>query len=84
MVIQLTADRKITSDNYQYELRKLTKVKGADVWVGYLFFTSLKQCLRAIPEQLLKESSANGWLECKKVLDDAYTLIDNALKLEPK
>ena len=69
MLIQLSNDRRITSDNHGYQLRKLTKVKGVDEWSGYMFFSSLNATLNAVPEQMLKESNANGWKECKAVLD---------------
>ncbi len=77
----LSENRKITSDSNQYELRKLAIIKGKEVWTGYMFFSSLNRCLKAIPEQLLKESNANGWTECKNVLDITYLIINNALKI---
>jgi len=80
MEIMLSENRKITSDNHQFELRKLKIVKGVEVWEGYLFFPTLQSCFKAVPEQLLKESNANGWKECKNVLLSAQDAITNAFE----
>ncbi len=78
MEIMLSENRKITSDKRQYELRKLKIVKGKEVWEGYMFFSSLQSCLKAVPEQMLKESNANGWKECKNILTLAHESINEA------
>lgn len=85
MFIQLSKDRAIISDIHQYALSKSKTRKNKDTgekeqyWEPYLYFSRLEQALRVVPEQLLKESNANGWLECKTVLDETKYLISEAL-----
>ncbi len=60
MIIKLTEDRRLSSDSHQYSLDKRRTVKGEEVWLAYKFYGSLGAAVRAVPEQLLKESSAQG------------------------
>ena len=60
MIIQLTGDRRLSSDSHQYTLDKRRVVKGEVVWRSYKFYGSLGAAVKAVPEQLLKESSAEG------------------------
>lgn len=90
MLIQLNKDRRITSDEHQYILCKRKKVKDKkrgeewigvykDYWEPYLYFPTIKLLLHTVPNQMLRESNANGWAECKKVLEDTYKLIDRRI-----
>jgi len=85
VIIKLSEDRAIISDVHQFALSKFkTRInkdtkKKEQYWEPYLYFSRLESALTAVPEQFLKESDANGWLECKAVLDDTRNLIADAL-----
>ena len=74
MIIQLTENRRISSDSHQFTLEKLRKLKNRetgeqeDKWVAYAYYGSLKAALKSVPTQLLKESSAIGITEVLRVL----------------
>lgn len=84
MIIELGNDRAILSDVHQYTLSKSKTRKNKDTgkkeqyWEPYLYFSKLESALNAVPEQLLKESNANGWKECKDVLERTKSLIIDA------
>lgn len=68
MIIQLTDDRRISSDVHQFTLEKLRKFKDEYKWVAYKYYGSLRQAIQSVPTQLLKESDANGLTEVMRTL----------------
>lgn len=68
MIIQLTEDRRLSSDVHQFTLEKLRKFKDEHKWVAYKYYGSLRQAIRSVPTQLLKESDANGLTEVMRTL----------------
>ena len=74
MIIQLTEDRRISSDSHQFTLEKLRKVKSKetgeleDKWTAYSYYGTLKAALKSVPTQPLKESDANGLTEVLRTL----------------
>ena len=74
MIINLTENRRISSDSHQFTLEKLRQLKNRetgeieDKWVAYSYYGTLKAALKRVPTQLLKESSANGITEVLRVL----------------
>lgn len=68
MIINLTDDRRLSSDAHQYQLEKKRTVKGEPVWVAYKYYGSLRKALKSVPEQLLRESAANGITEVLRQL----------------
>ena len=86
MIIELSDTRRITSDDYQFMYCKLIKRKDkktgeiVDYWKPELYYNTVTQLLRAIPTRMLRESDANGWAECKEVLDSTYAMIDRRTK----
>ena len=68
MKIMFTEDRRLSSDSHQFTLDKRRVVKGVDIWTPYAYYGSLRQALRCIPQQLLKESDAEGVMEILRVL----------------
>ena len=81
MFIQLSDTRAITSDANQFMHCKWTKSKNKktgvvrEYWQPYLYYTSLKTLIRHTPMQVLKESDAEGWNDCKEILEDTRQLI---------
>lgn len=68
MIIQLTENRRISSDPHQFTLEKLRKVKDGHKWVAYKYYGSLSAAIQSVPTQLLKESDANGLTEVLRML----------------
>ena len=68
MIIELTKSRRLSSDGRQFTLDKLRIVKEQEIWTPYMFFNSLRQAAKVIPQQLLKESTAVGVKEILLVL----------------
>ena len=82
MEIQLDKTHKIVSDDNQYILKRLYLVKGKPVWKNFSYFVSINNLFKSIPEQLLRESNAMGWTECKAVLESTRISIQQALEQE--
>ena len=80
MEIILSKDRLIRSDKRQYMICKPVTLKGKKEWQPYMYFTTLELLLRSVPEQMLKESDAKGWAECKAVLTRTYNMIAKRLR----
>lgn len=68
MIIRLTDDRRLSSDAHQYQLEKKRTVKGEVRWVAYKYYGTLRSALQSVPEQLLRESTANGITEVLRQL----------------
>lgn len=68
MIIQLTEDRRLSSDIHQFTLERLRKFKDEYKWVAYKYYGSLRQAIQSVPTQMLKESNANGLTEVLRTL----------------
>lgn len=68
MRLQLTENRVITSDIHGYQLCKQATVKGELILRPYRYYGTLSAAVKSIPEQMLKESDANGLTEVLQVL----------------
>ena len=90
MFIQLGKDRAIKSDAHQYMLCSMQYVKekvedsgkvvtAHNSWTPYKYYTTIQKALESVPEQLLKESNAEGWKACKDVLDATREMIREAI-----
>ena len=85
-MIRLSDERIIKSDDHQYMLCKRTErlnkeTKEMEVYFKpYKYHTTLAHLLKAVPEQLLKESDVVGMKACIEVLDDTYNMIEQQFK----
>lgn len=81
MFLQLTDDRAIVSDSHCYHLCKKRTVTDKDSkkkdteWHPYKYYGTLEGAIQHVPEQLLKESDANGLVEIKKLLSSVEKTI---------
>ena len=80
MELKLSKDRLIRSDKRQYMICKPVTLDGKKVWQPYMYFSTLENALKVVPEQMLKESDAKGWDECKAVLTRTYNMIAKRLR----
>ena len=84
MIINLTDDRRLTSNSEQYQLesrgfKRSGPDKGAEVWEPYRFYSCLEAALKRAPEQLLMESDAYGFPEVMKTLEGLKIMTKKAL-----
>ena len=61
--IQITDDYKITSDKYQYILKKKRVVqegenKGKEMWIDKLFFGTMNNMLAYLPEYFARQGDS--------------------------
>ena len=70
MKLQLTETHRLVSDKHCYKLQKQTisKKTGKATWKAYRYYGSLASVFKNVPEQLLRESDANGLPEILKTL----------------
>lgn len=79
MKLQLTKDRQLTSDTYGYQLRKKVTIKGEEQWQSYLYFGNMASAIKQVPEQILRESDAEGITEILRFLRSTETKLLNSL-----
>jgi hypothetical protein len=86
MEIKLTKDRMIRSDRHQFmlckQINQTDKETGKNFkkWIPYMFFSDIELLFKVIPQQMLKESNAEGWKECKKVMTRTYNMLAKRLR----
>ena len=86
MMIRLSDDRIIKSDDHQYMLCKRVNRKNRETgepevyFEPYKYHTTLAHLLKAVPEQMLKESDVVGMKACIEILDDTYNMIEQQFK----
>ena len=63
MILQLTEDRRIGSNASGFNLQRQKRTKKGLTWQQYRWYPTLEMTLSHVPEQLLRESDANGTTE---------------------
>lgn len=85
MFIQLSENKAIKSDSYQFMLCKKVLKKDKDtgesseVWSPYRYYPSLQKAMLAIPNQELKESDASSLQECVDLMNEWKQLIQDKI-----
>lgn len=78
MIINITEDRRLSSDTNQFKLEKRCYDKKRDqfYWTSYKYYSNFDSAFSSIPEQLLKESDTNGYKACLDYLKEIKKLLE--------
>jgi len=81
MIINLTENRRISSNTYGYSLEKLRVYKDGEKYIAYKYYATLSGLLKGVPEQLLKELNTIGILNVISALEELSQTIKDTCKV---